>query len=417
MGTQIVTFEAPQELQATGIRKGLLEDLALKILYLNGEMSLVELSNHMCLAIGVIEEIFQFFRKEQLCEVKGMSGSHRIVASGQGKQRAADLLALNQYAGPAPVSLEDYSARIRAQSVQHVQVRPTDLARAFQQIVLDEDILTRLGTAVISGTSAFLYGPSGTGKTTVAAAIGAIYNDTVRVPYAVEIDNSIIAVYDPGVHERTPEVFSLERDSRWIPCRRPRVFVGGELTAEMLDLPANSASRYYTAPLQMKANNGVLILDDFGRQRMRPEELLNRWMTPLDRRIDFLTLPGGRKFEIPFDPFVVFSTNLEVQRIAEYSFLRRIPNKIKMDYATPEQFVAIFRRECAVRSLSYEAGLPEYLARHISVEIKQPLCQCHPNDLLNQVSWAAAYQRVEPRVTAESLRQACQNYFLAAGKS
>ena len=258
---------------------------------------------------------------------------------------------------------------------------------------------------------------SGTGKTTIATGIAAIYNDAVRVPYAVEIDNSIIAVYDPGVHERTDEVLSLESDRRWIPCRRPRVFVGGELTAEMLDLPANSASHYYTAPLQMKANNGVFILDDFGRQRMRPEELLNRWMTPLDRRIDFLTLPGGRKFEIPFDPFVVFSTNLEVQRIADEAFMRRIPNKIKVDFATPEQFIATFRRECAVRQLSHEAELPQYLARHISEEMKQPLCQCHPNDLLNQVSWAAAYERVEPRVTAESLRRACQNYFLAVGKS
>ena len=187
---------------------------------------------------------------------------------------------------------------------------------------------------------------------------------------------------------------------------------GGELSSEMLELQFNAATRFCTAPLQMKANNGVLLIDDFGRQRMRPDELLNRWMTPLDRRMDFLSLPGGKKFEIPFDLFVVFSTNLNPNDLADEAFLRRVPNKIKIGHATPEQFVEIFRILCERRRLPYNVGLPEQLVDYITDEIKQPLSQCYVRDLLDQVVWAARYQGVEPRLTPEALEQACQSYFL-----
>ena len=302
-----VSLMVPREARRTGIRKGLLEDLALKILYLHGELSLGELSDLSCLSMDVINEIFQFLRKEQLCEVKGMSGlAHRIAASARGKDRAAELMAINQYAGPAPVSLADYIARVQMQSVAQTKIKPADLERAFHQMVLDPATLMRLGTAVSSGASIFLYGPTGTGKTTIASCIPAIFNDSVWIPHAVEVDNQIIKIHDPGVHLKSSEPNPEEFDQRWVLCQRPCVIAGGELSAEMLDLQYSPASRFFTAPLQMKANNGVLILDDFGRQRMRTEELLNRWMTPLDRRVDFLTLPGGRKFELPFDLFVVF---------------------------------------------------------------------------------------------------------------
>src|SRR4029077_13381555 len=270
------------------------------------------MSQHTCLSMGVIDEIFQFFRKEQLCEVKRMAaGSHVIVASAAGKQRAGELLAMNQYIGPAPVSLADYSMRVSMQSVQQIALTPADVSRAFYQMVLDQELLTRLGTALVSGTSMFLHGPSGTGKTSVASTIPAVYNDSVWIPHAIVVDNQIVSVFDPGVHFPSSSEIAAESDRRWVLCRRPCVLAGGELSAEMLDLQFNSISRFYTAPLQMKANNGVLILDDFGRQRMRPDELLNRWMTPLDRRVDFLTLPGGKKFEVKFDVVVVFSTNLQ----------------------------------------------------------------------------------------------------------
>ena len=407
----------PQEAPETGIRKGFLEDLALKVLYLNGEMSLLELSDHLCLGPGVIDGIFQFLRKEQLCEVKGMVGSiHRIAASMQGKMRAAELLSLSQYAGQAPVSIADYKIRVRAQTVQQSVVRLEDLARAFHRLVLSEDVVSQLGAAVVSGTSVFLHGPSGTGKTSIADSIAAVYTDSVWIPYAVEVDNQTISVYDPGVHHRVQDFTMDQSDRRWVLCHRPRVFVGGELSAAMLDLQYNQASRFYTAPLQMKANNGVLIIDDFGRQRMGAEELLNRWMTPLDKRIDYLTLPGGRKFEIPFDLFAVFSTNINPRQLADDAFLRRIPNKIKVDYATPAQFLKILRRECDRRRLPCEDGVGDQLIRFITGEMKQPLCPCHPADLLNQISWAATFRAEPPRVNRGTLEQACRSYFLSSEK-
>jgi predicted ATPase with chaperone activity len=291
---EVNTLMVPRQTRRTGIAKGLLEDLALKILYLRGEITLLELSDLSCLSPEVIDEIFQFLRKEQFCEVKGMAGvSYRVAASSQGRQRAAQLLAVNQYAGPAPVSLADYAMRVRGQSSQDAVLQPAQVARAFHDMVLDVEMLKRLGTSIASGTSLFLYGPSGTGKTTIASKIPKVYGDYVWIPHAVEVDNQIIRVFDPGVHYEIHESIPEDSDRRWVLCKRPCILAGGELTADMLDLQISDATQSYTAPLQMKANNGVLIIDDFGRQKMKPDELLNRWMTPLDRRIDFLTLQGA----------------------------------------------------------------------------------------------------------------------------
>jgi len=385
----------PQRIDRTGIRRGLLEDLALKVLYLGGEMTLIELSDHLCLSLGVVEEIFQFFRKERLVEVKGMvGGTHRIATSAEGRQRAADLLSLNQYTGPAPVSLTDYISRIKHQSVQLSGVRPEHLEFAFQQLVLTDDMLLRVGTAVVSGTSMFLYGPPGTGKTS--------------------IDNQIITVFDPGVHHRRLESEIEDSDRRWVLCHRPCVITGGELTGEMLELQFNPVARYYSAPLQMKANNGIFVLDDFGRQRMRPQELLNRWMTALDRRVEFLALPGGRKFEIPFDTLVVFSTNIEPMQLGDDAFLRRIPNKIKVDFATKEQFMKIFRREAEqVRGLPVQQEVLDFLVRHLTEEIRVPLSHCYARDLLDQIFWAARYLHAKPEFTKDLAKWACSNYFFS----
>ena len=405
----------PQRVDGTGVRRGLLEDLALKVLYLGGEMTLLELSDHLCLGLGVVEDIFQYFRKERLCEVKGMSGgTHRIATSGEGRQRAADLLSLNQYTGPAPVSLADYVTRIKHQSVQASAVRPEQLENAFQQLILSDDMLLRVGTAVVSGTSMFLYGPPGTGKTSIASRITEIYNDYVWVPYAVEVDNQIITVFDPGVHRRRLESEIDDSDRRWVLCHRPCVVTGGELTGEMLELQFNPVTRYYSAPLQMKANNGIFVLDDFGRQRMRPQELLNRWMTALDRRIEYLALPGGRKFEIPFDTLVVFSSNIEPTHLGDDAFLRRIPNKIKVDFATREQFIKIFHREAEqVRGLPVDRDVLDFLVDHLTDEIKVPLSQCYARDLLDQIFWAARYLHAKPEFNKDLAKWACSNYFFS----
>jgi hypothetical protein len=392
----------------------LIEELALKTLFFNGEMSLADLATRMCLSLSVIEQTFQFLRREQFCEVKGMvRGTHFITLSNLGKQRAGELLAISYYAGPAPVSLEEYNQRVRAQSVQQTPVQPKDLTRAFEKMVLGNDLLSRLGTAVVSGTSIFLYGPPGTGKTTLAFNIPSIFSDYVLIPHAIEVDHQIIAVYDPGVHQSVPETMPDDWDRRWILCRRPRVLTGGEFCGEMLDLQFNAASRLLTAPLQLKANNGVFVLDDFGRQRMRPEELLNRWMTPLERRIDFLTLPGGKKFEIPFDVLVIFSTNLDPRTLADEAFLRRVPNKIHVNYATQEQFIEILRKECTTRTVPCEAGVEEFAVEFITTEMKQPLSHCTARDVLNQICWSASYLGVKPNLTRMTLQKACRDYFLS----
>ena len=406
----------PHRIAKTGVRRGVLQDLALKTLYLYGEMTLIQLGDCMCLSLGVIEEIFQFFRHEKLCEVKGMTGgTHRVVASQEGRQRASALLSLNQYVGPAPVSLKDYTTRIRMQSVQNVRIGPQDLQPAFDDLVLDKDLMLRVGTALVSGTSMFLYGPAGTGKTSIAMRLPSIYNDTVWIPYAIEVDDQIVTIFDPGIHQRATSEAPEDVDRRWVLCRRPSVVTGGELTLDALDLQYHPVSHFSMAPPQMKANNGVLILDDFGRQRARPHELLNRWMTALGTRIEFLTLPGGRKFEIPFDVLVVFATNIAPSELADEAFLRRIPNKIRVNHATPEQFKEIFRREVntTVRQLHVEPEVLDFIVSHITEELKKPLSHCYARDILNQIFWAAKYLNARPEFNKDLALWACSNYFMS----
>jgi predicted ATPase with chaperone activity len=412
MATTIIP--ASRSIEEIGVRRNLLEDLALKILYLLGEISLHDLARHMGLKPGMVEELFQRLRKDQLCQVTGMAGRVQcITTTSGGKSRALELLAQNQYSGPAPISVEDYVSRIRVQSVRDIQVTPKDMNRVFKDLVLDTQTLKQLGTAVMSGRSIFLYGPTGTGKTTIAEMLTRLFDhDHVWLPYAVEVDGEIITVYDPVVHQSEEQPMAPDQDGRWVLCRRPRVLVGGELTIEMLDLQFNPSTKFYAGPVQMKANNGMLIVDDFGRQRISPEELLNRWVVPLDRRIDFLTLAGGKKIEIPFDLFVVFATNLDPAKLVDEAFLRRIQTKIKVDYITAEQFREIFRRVCLQFSVKYDAGVVDDLIHMISKEYKQPLRACYPGDIVQQIFSEARYMQEEPRVDRGAVARACHNYFL-----
>ncbi len=408
-------IKACGSIEEIGVRRNLLEDLALKTLYLVGEMSLHELSRHMRLRPSMGEELFQRLRKEQLCQVTGMAGRAQcITTTSAGKSRASELLAQNQYTGPAPVSLDDYVSRTRDQSVRGIQIAPRDMNRAFKHLVLDTQTLNQLGTAVMSGRSVFLYGPTGTGKTTIAETLARLFDyDPVWLPYAVEVDGQIITVYDSVLHQGVEPSAAHDHDGRWVLCRRPRVLAGGELTIEMLDLQFNPSTKFYTGPVQMKANNGLLIIDDFGRQRISPEELLNRWVVPLDRGIDFITLAGGKKIEIPFDLFVVFASNLDPAKLVDEAFLRRIQTKIKVDFVTPEQFREIFRRVCLQFSLKYDAGVVDDLIRIIGKEYKEPLRACYPNDVVRQILSEARYLQKEPRLDSEAVAQACRNYFLA----
>lgn len=407
---------ASRSMEEIGVRKNLLEDLALKIVYLIGEVSLHELSRHIGLHLILVEELFQRLRKDQLCQVTGMEKNvHCITTTSAGKSRALELLANNQYVGPAPVSLEDYVKRVNAQTVRNIKITPQELHSAFEELVLDTRMLNQLGTAVLSGRAVFLYGATGTGKTTLAMTLTRIFEqDRIWLPYAVEIDGQIITVYDSVLHHKVKQPTGSDHDGRWVMCRRPCVMVGGELTIEMLDLQFNTSTKFYTAPVQMKANNGLFIVDDFGRQRLSPEEMLNRWVVPLDRRIDFLTLAGGKKIEIPFDIFVVFATNLDPAKMMDEAFLRRIQTKIKVDFVSPEQFREIFRRVCVQYELKYDAAVVDDLIQMIGQNFKEPLRACHPRDVVQQIIWAAQYLQKDPVLDRDTVAQACRNYFLVA---
>jgi len=401
----------PETVEETRVPINLLEDLALKILYLAGELSLLELGRRMQLHPGVINEIFAHLRNGQLVEVVGMVGSvHRIVTTSKGQTEAHRIMSRDMYSGPAPVSLSSYVEVIRAQSVLDVVVHRPDLRKAFEDLVVSDSMLDQLGAALVSGQSIILYGPTGTGKTVIAEALPRIYKDSVWVPHAVEVQGQIITVFNPPAHRSREEIMPAGCDGRWVLCHRPRVMVGGELTMEMLDLRRNPALGFYTAPLQMMANNGILILDDFGRQRISPTELLNRWIVPLDRRIDFLTLAGGNKFEIPFDLIVAFSTNLNPVGLADEAFLRRIQTKINVTYVTDEQFHEIARRVCTQSGLVYDASVVDELTKVLS-QLRQPLRACYPRDIIQHICWKAKYDGKQPLLTSDAIREACDSYF------
>ncbi|HEU5351905.1 MAG TPA: hypothetical protein VFU55_09930 [Terracidiphilus sp.] len=405
----------PLTVAEVGLRQTILEELALKSLYLSGPFSVLDLSRHMRLSFEVASELIKRLRTEQLCQVTGMSGGTipNLAITMQGRARAMELLSQNQYAGPAPVPLSSYVEQISKQSVTHVEVHPTDVSRAFSSLVIDDRTLYQLGTALNSGAAIFLHGPAGTGKTTIAETLSKVLaEDDLWMPYAVEIDGQIITVYDPALHELAKDDHLMNRDERWVRCKRPAVIVGGELTVEMLDLQYNPATKFYSGPVQMKANNGVLIIDDFGRQRVRPDELLNRWVVPLDRKIDFLTLAGGRKIEIPFEMLVVFASNLDPNELMDAAFLRRIQTKIYVGAATDNQFCEILRRVLADRGLQFDQTLATALIDFIKTTLQQELRPCFPRDIVNQICWAAKYEGKQPELNRESVMRALEAYFL-----
>lgn len=375
---------------------------------------MVELGRKLGLGFDVIEEVVARLRRQMFCQVTGMTGNiHQICVSDTGRARAVELLAQNAYTGAAPVSFESYVAQTRKQSAQKTAVHAAEVERAFQHLVIDTEMLARFGAALNSGSAVLIYGPAGTGKTTIAEVLSRVLaEDPVWIPYAVEIDEQIITVWDRAIHKPAPsDGAPAEHDARWVLCQRPCVMVGGELTVEMLDMQFNPVTRFYVAPAQMKANNGVLVIDDFGRQRVRPEELMNRWIVPLDRRIDFLTLSGGKKIEVPFEMLVVFASNKEPSELVDPAFLRRIQTKIRVGAATPDQFVEIFRRVAEEKQVRYDREIPHLLVEFIQSHLQQELRSCHPRDIINQVCWFARYEDKEPYVDRPALAKAAKAYF------
>lgn len=404
----------PRSVADTGVRESLLEDIALKSLYLSGPFSVVDLAEQTRLTFEVAEQLFLRMRGKLFCEVAGMAANvAQISITSHGRTRALELLSQNQYSGAMPVSLESYVAQVRKQSVRNVMVGPEDVERAFSHMVFDDETLTQFGMALNSGGAVFLYGPPGVGKTAVAETLSRVLaEDKVWIPLAVEAGGQIITVYDPVIHGPMEDIPSNDYDRRWVRCKRPTVMVGGELTIDMLDLQFNPVTKFYDGPPQMKANNGALVIDDFGRQRIAPEDLLNRWVVPLDRRIEFLTLAGGRKIEIPFEMLVVFATNKDPAVILEPAFGRRIQTKIRIGAASDEQFHEIFRRVAEEQGLEVDPEVVEELIGFIRNTLNQELRSCYPRDLVNQVCWKARYQRIRPKLDRDALLRAVKTYFL-----
>jgi len=402
----------PQTFEELGISQSLVLDLVLRRLLLEGFSNLQGLSASLRLSIPILNIIFNHMRQQQLVEVKGMVGNdYHFTLSQSGKLLASERFQITQYAGAAPVSLKDYHSATKSQTAQ-VRIDRKALRSAFSDLVIHDQLLDQLGPALISQNSIFIYGPTGNGKTSLAERMLRVYQDAVLMPYSVEVDGQIITIYDPAVHVRVPDEEPEGCDKRWVVCCRPAVLVGGELTVEMLDLQFNPNTKYYVGPAQMKANNGVLIIDDFGRQRVHPDVLLNRWVVPLDRGIDFLTLAGGQKIEVPFEALVVFATNMDPAQLIDAAFLRRIQTKIKLGEVSNEHFCEIFRRVAGENHLSYEAGMPGELIDYIHNALKQELRSCYPRDIVNQVCWAARYEGRRPFLDRASLKQAIEAYFL-----
>jgi hypothetical protein len=402
--------KVPQTLEELGISHALVLDLMLRRLLLEGFCTLESLSKKLRLSVGVLSGIFTHMRQQQLVEIKGMTGNdYNFVLSAAGRALAGERFQISQYAGACPVALNDYHAATHAQAAL-LNVDRDTLRNAFSDLVVTDRMLAQLGPALISQNSIFLYGPTGNGKTSIAERMLRVYSDGILIPYSVEVDGQIISLYDPVVHNRL-DMADLEVDPRWVLCRRPCIVVGGELIPSMVELRLDEASGIYAAPLQMKANNGIFIIDDFGRQLMSPRDLLNRWIVPLDRRVDYLTLRYGVKFQIPFELMVVFSTNLEPTDLADEAFLRRIHNKIYIEACDAPVFDQIFHRVAASRGIPVETDSSEFLRKICLRENRTELRACYPADICNILQSIGKYENRPIQMSKADLERAAALYF------
>jgi hypothetical protein len=402
--------KAPEVLEKLDIPESLVEDLMLRRLYTHGASSIKYLCNVLKLSFPVIQAVFERLRRQQLFEVTGLQGNdYTFTLSGGGREHAAKRFDISHYSGPAPVSVGNYYSAVRAQASKINLNRPL-LKEALSDLVLTDRFLDQLGPGLISQDSLFLYGPTGNGKTSVVGRLARIYQDAIVIPYAVEFDGQIIVMYDPAVHQKV-HTNSNDIDPRWVVCRRPCISVGGELEPSMLELQLDESSRVYAAPLQMRANNGMLVIDDFGRQIMSPQYLLNRWIVPLDQRVDYLTLRYGVKFEIPFEMIVVFATNLDPVELADEAFLRRIQNKIYVEPVDSQVFDEIFRRLVTERELPCEPDSAEYLRKLCGNSGNGGLRACYPADILDILASISIYDGVQLKVNKGTLKRAASLYF------
>ena len=413
---------APQTIEETGISADQIGRLFIKALY-TGEATGVTVADRMCLLFSVLEPLVEAARAERLIEVRGASGSgsagYRYALTDLGRERARQYLDANQYSGPTPVSLEAYVKQTKAVAEARGFIDHDQLRSGFSHLIVGDDVLEQVGPALNAGKALFLYGPPGNGKTVIADGMGRALGGDLYVPHAIDVDGHTVTFFDPVNHESLESdeggssiLNSAVRDRRWVRIKRPVVMVGGELTLDMLDLHYNPVSKFHEAPIHMKANGGVFLVDDFGRQRIRPQELLNRWIVPLESRVDFLTLNTGRKFQTPFDVLIVFATNLDPLSLADEAFLRRIPYKVPIEDPSVEQFTSIFELVCKKRNLRFHQVMVAYLQRRHYAPYGRPMRSCHPRDLIDQVTALCRYRGQAPIITRELLDAACRSYFV-----
>lgn len=413
---------APSDMDDTGLPVLFLVELALKTFFQTGQLRLWDLKEHLKLPIAVIEPLVSFMRAEHLCEVQQRGAGEREVAHGLtdlGRSRAQSALKTNQYVGPAPVPLSDYVAQIERQSVRDLHIGRDAVRQAFEGVVIADSLLDQIGPALNSERAIFIHGPSGSGKTFAAEHLFGVLGGSVYIPYAIALDNEVIQVFDPLIHKPIADHDKEERhldrrysyDERWILCRRPVVMTGGELTLAMLDLQLDRHSHFYSAPPQLRANNGLLVIDDLGRQLVSPRDLLNRWIVPLDRRVDYLALHNGKKFQVPFDMTLIFSTNLSPDDLADAAFLRRLGYKIYVGAVDESQYQKIFRRACTRLGVPYSDSAFDHLLRELHGKSGRPLLACYPEDIVSKARDRAHYEGSPPVLSDDFLDWAWVNYF------
>ena len=410
----------PLSVDDLGVSKGLLVDLVLKVLYSEGEMDGPDIADRMRVPLPVAVDLLDMLRKEKLCTVlgsdRGVVPIYRYGITEAGIDRAREALARNEYVGPVPVSLERYVEIVKRQSVGMAcsVIKREDLERALDELVVSPSVINQLGPALNSGQPILLYGAPGNGKTYVAQNIVNLVLGSIFVPYACEVEGQLIKVFDTEYHQLVDggvEGRDVDRDARWALCKRPVVMVGGELTLMSLGLVFDPISKCHEASLQMKANGGIFFIDDFGRQLLLPEELLNRWIVPLEGQVDYLALHTGKQIQIPFDALVIFSTNLDPGTLDE-AFLRRIPHKVMIPNPTLYEYYLLFERVCASKGVPFEKEGFSYLVDSYYRRANRPLRACHPRDLVEQIATIARYSEEEPRLSKEYIDQACANYFV-----
>jgi predicted ATPase with chaperone activity len=414
-------------LESTGLTHGFLSDLVIKVMYFRGQITGYQIAEHLRLPFQtVLHSVMDHLKREQFCEVKGSgglgAGAYQYTITNKGANRAREQLDRSTYAEAAQVTWDAYISSVRAQGTRRLRVNQQMMRRALAHLVLEEKVFQKVGPAVNSGRSIFLYGPPGNGKTTIAESVGRmILGNDMFIPYAVEIDGQIIKVYDEINHQAVEEKTSNgstgslglgRRDGRWIRIKRPVIMVGGELTLDGLDLVYDPTNKYYEAPFQMKANGGMFLIDDFGRQQIRPRDLLNRWIVPMEKNIDFLALHTGRKIEVPFNVLLVFSTNLPPGDLVDEAFLRRIRHKIEITSPNFDAYREIFRRVCEQRKVHYDEQAIRYLLQEHYLKNNRPLRANHPRDILDQLMDICSYAGMEPALTKELLDRASDSYFV-----